>query len=177
MFWGNRQSFENSSINLNLFKFILDTFRIMIPAKIYTLTECTKFPKNLMIPFTWWENYFRKKEQLNLTVASIIFMWKKCKSKYEIYEKKNHKLIHCSSKLNETIKLLLKHSQQASNVFFNYMSIIHRLSPPISGHLSTRWLTAGCYQYHRLFNENPVYLPPSWQLVFLSFIHCQHVSS
>lgn len=74
--------------------------------------------------------------------------------------KKKTTVIHCSSKLVETIKLLLEHSQQASNVFFNCMSIIHHLSPPISGHLSTWWLTSGCYWYHCLFNENPVYLPP-----------------
>lgn len=57
-------------------------------------------------------------------------------------------VIHCSSKLNEIIKLLLEHSQQASNVLFNYITVIHHLSTPISGHLSIWWLTAGCYKYH-----------------------------
>lgn len=80
-------------------------------------------------------------------------------------------VIHCSSKLNEIIKLLLEHSQQASNVLFNYIRVIHHLSTPIAGHLSIRWFTAGCCKYHHyLINTLSICTPLDSLCPYPSFI-------
>lgn len=80
-------------------------------------------------------------------------------------------VIHCSSKLNEVIKLLLEHSQQVSNVLFNYRRVIHHLSTPISGNLSIWWLTAGCCKYHHyLINTLSICTPLDSLCPYHSFI-------